>query len=165
MIVLATELQSIKPFVYPSPLPGFEMVRGYGVVCLPFDTGHVLALRFFPQNDFTPYTTIWHRTPEGLWSIFVDGPRLDAACPRYFSAAAARCLRAHISLSWLAAMRLSVQMDSPRFLWTLTLAEPRLFRFMNEIVSHTPESILRTLRVLRFMEWRAGQSSRWARFR
>ncbi len=49
--------------------------------------GHVLALRVFPENDFAPYRSIWHRTPDGTWSIYVDGPRVDTACPRYFGAA------------------------------------------------------------------------------
>ncbi len=60
MTDLATELQSLTRAVYRSLLPGFEMVRGYGVARLPIDTGHVLAPRVFPQNDFAPCTTVWH---------------------------------------------------------------------------------------------------------
>ena len=62
---LATELQSLRPEARSSPLAGFEHVRGYGVFAMPFSSGHVLALRVFPQNDFAPYTSLWHRTPEG----------------------------------------------------------------------------------------------------
>ncbi|MHB1008116.1 MAG: hypothetical protein ACYC1E_02510 [Propionibacteriaceae bacterium] len=57
---------------------------------LPFDSGHVLALRVFPQGTFEPYRTLWHRTPAGSWSIFVEGPHLDHACPRYYGSACAR---------------------------------------------------------------------------
>ena len=57
---------------------------------LPFDSGHYLALRVFPENDFSPYKTVWHRDPEGQWSIFVDGPRFDTACPRYYGPACTR---------------------------------------------------------------------------
>ncbi len=83
MADLATELPALNSSMRQSPLPGFEIIRGYGVASLPFNTGQVLALRVFPQNDFAPYTTVWHLTPDGEWSIFVDGPRLDIACPRY----------------------------------------------------------------------------------
>ncbi len=67
---LASELQSIKPLTLTSSLPGFEYVRGFGVYSLPFDSGHLLALRVLPENDFAPYITIWHRplTACGLFS-------------------------------------------------------------------------------------------------
>jgi hypothetical protein len=32
----------------------------------------VLALRVFPDNDFAPYRTIWHRDPGGRWAIYAD---------------------------------------------------------------------------------------------
>ena len=50
-----------------APWPGHEYVRGWGVFGLPFDSGHVLALRVFPQSSFGPYRTLWHRDPEGRW--------------------------------------------------------------------------------------------------
>jgi hypothetical protein len=60
-----------------APVPGHEYGRGWGVFALPFDSGHVLALRVVPQNSFVPYRTVWHRDPDGRWSIFVDAPRLS----------------------------------------------------------------------------------------
>ena len=72
-----------------APWPGHEYVKGWGAFALPFDSGHVLALRVFPENDFGPYRTLWHHDPAGRWSIHVDGPRLDTACPRYYRAAPA----------------------------------------------------------------------------
>jgi hypothetical protein len=62
-----------------APWPGHEYVRGWGVFGLPFDSGHVLALRVFPDNDFAPDRTLWHRDPAGRWSIHVDGPRIETA--------------------------------------------------------------------------------------
>ena len=35
------------------------------MIALPFDSGHVLALRVFPENDFGPCRTVWHRDPSG----------------------------------------------------------------------------------------------------
>jgi hypothetical protein len=39
---------------------------GYGVMSLPFASGHVLALRRFPASYIGPaYTSVWHRDPAG----------------------------------------------------------------------------------------------------
>ena len=97
---LASELQQIKPVTRASPWPGYEHVRGFGVFSLPFDSGHVLVLRSFPENDFTPYITIWHRSPDGKWSIFVNAVRLDIACPRYYGSAASHVQFSRITLTW-----------------------------------------------------------------
>jgi len=40
------------------PWPGHEYVRGSSVFGLPFDSGHVLELRVFPENDFSQYRTV-----------------------------------------------------------------------------------------------------------
>jgi hypothetical protein len=84
---LCAQLSDLPVVPGHAPWPGHEYVRGWGIFGLPFDSGHVLALRVFPENDFGPYRTVWHRDPGGRWSIYVDGPRLDAACPRYYGAA------------------------------------------------------------------------------
>ena len=47
-----------------------ERFRGYGVMGLPFESGHVLGLRRFPVSSIGPdYTSIWHRSPDGRWSF------------------------------------------------------------------------------------------------
>jgi hypothetical protein len=78
MLDLAPRLGERPALRGRAPWPGHEYVKGWGVFGLPFDSGHVLALRVFPENDFAPYRTLWHRDPAGSWSIYVDGPRLDA---------------------------------------------------------------------------------------
>ncbi len=87
MLDLASRLSDTPAVRDRAPWPGHEYVNGWGVFGLPFDSGHALALRVFPDNDFAPYRTLWHRDPNGGWSIYVDGPRLDTACPRYYGAA------------------------------------------------------------------------------
>src|SRR5262245_16681413 len=59
------------------PWPNHEYVRGWGVFGLPFDSGHYLALRVFPENAFAPYRTVWHRVPEkpSPYWIKVKNPR------------------------------------------------------------------------------------------
>ena len=66
---LSAQLSDLPAVRGHAPWPNHEYVKGWGVFGLPFDSGHVLALRIFPENDFGPYRTVWHRDPAGRWSI------------------------------------------------------------------------------------------------
>ena len=142
-----------RPRARPSPLPGHEHQRGWGIVAFPFDSGHVLALRVSPQNDFAPFTSVWHRTPDGAWSIYVDGPRLDTACPRYWSDAAEHVQKTTISLDWSGPRDLVVDMAEPRLEWRASMAAGPLVRALNATATHLPEAILRTEPMIRCVEW------------
>jgi len=132
--------------------PDHEYVKGWGVFVLPFDSGHVLALRVFPENDFGPYRSIWHRDPAGSWSIHVDGPRLDTACPRYYGAACDHTGFAHIDLAWTSARSLRVVMDNPSLEWTLTATETPALRILNPISAAMPVSTWRPQPLVRSRE-------------
>lgn len=149
---IAEKAERIRPTVRPSSLAGYEHVRGYGVHSLPFDSGNVLALRVFPQNDFAAYCTVWHCTPDGRWRIYVAAPRLDIACPRYYSSAAEICEYADISLEWTGSTTLRIEMDSPALQWEVTVAEPRVFKVANAITSRIPERVGRVPVTLRALE-------------
>jgi hypothetical protein len=57
------------------PSGGEERFAGFGVMGLPFDSGHVLALRRFPASSIGPaYTAVWHRDPAGRWAFWQDQP-------------------------------------------------------------------------------------------
>lgn len=135
---LAAELSALTPSREPAPWPGHEHVRGWGVFALPFDSGHVLALRVFPQNDFAPYRSVWHRDPEGRWTITVDGPRLDTACPRYFGTAAARNIAARIDLTWVGPTTGHVVVDELGLDWTFTATAGPLLRALNVVAGAMP---------------------------
>ena len=50
-----------RPHVHPGQEERFS---GYGVMGLPFRSGHVLALRRFPVTSVGPgYTSVWWRDP------------------------------------------------------------------------------------------------------
>ncbi|MCO8245363.1 hypothetical protein [Haladaptatus sp. AB643] len=135
---VAAKVQQLRPMIQPSPISGYEHVRGFGIYGLPLDTGHVLALRVFPENDFAPYKTIWHRTPDGTWSIYVDGPRHDTACPRYYGAATDHVESSNITLTWVGPMELRVEMDDPDFVLTVKLEAAWPTRIMNIIGARIP---------------------------
>lgn len=135
---LATRLSSLPDRVGEAPWPGHEYVRGWGVMGLPFDSGHVLALRVFPQGSFSPYRTVWHRSPTGDWSIYVDGPSADVACPRYYGAACSRIAHASIRLSWTGPRSLHVSVDDPSLEWELTAARSLRLGLLNPISAALP---------------------------
>lgn len=119
---------------------------------LPFDSGHVLALRVFPENDFSPYRTVWHRDPEGRWSIYVDGPRLDTACPRYYGSACAHVGHARIDVDWFGPASLRVTMDEPRLEWTVSATETPMLRALNAMSRRLPMWTWRSSRMVRARE-------------
>src|SRR5436190_20818243 len=64
-----------------------ERFAGYGVMGLPFRSGHILALRRFPASSIGPgYRSVWHRGPNARWTFFQDIAPVQA-CSRYFGAA------------------------------------------------------------------------------
>ena len=143
MLDLASTLSEWPARQGEAPLSGHEYVKGWGVFGLPFDSGHVLALRVFPENDFGPYRTLWHRDPEGRWSIYVDGPRLDTACPRYYAPACQHTGHAQIDLAWTGPSSLQVTMDAPSLQWTLTARSTRTLNTLNAMRARMPLSTWR----------------------
>lgn len=65
-----------------------ERFVGYGVMGLPFASGHYLALRHFPATSFSPgypgYVAVWHRDPSGTWTFYATAPG-QLSCARYLS--------------------------------------------------------------------------------
>jgi hypothetical protein len=152
MIDIAALVSSIPEGAGDAPWPGHEYVRGWGVFGLPFDSGHVLALRVFPQNSFAPYRTVWHRDPAGRWSIFADAPRLDIACPRYYGAACSHVGYAKIGLDWTGPHTLRVTVDRPQLDWTITAHTSPALDIINPISARLPLSTWRPRSLLRCRE-------------
>lgn len=57
LLDLASRLRDLPARRGDPPWPGHEYVKGWGVFGRSFESGHVLALRVFPENDFPPYRT------------------------------------------------------------------------------------------------------------
>lgn len=152
---LATELTDMQPGVIASPWQGHETVRGFAVMSLPFASGHVLAARAIPQSDFGPYTTLWVRRPDGRWSIHVDGPLLEVACPRYWGAAAEESAFADIDLTWPGPNTARMIVDRPALEWTLSMSQGPALAAVNAIHSVLPLSSWRPNALLAAREWLA----------
>src|ERR1700742_2799472 len=126
MVDLRALLAGLPPDWGQASRAGKEYVNGWGVFALPFATGHVLALRVFPHNDFGPYVSVWHRDPHGRWSIYVDGARLDTTCPRYFGPAAAFTSLTTITVFWTVREFLRFEIIPPAPDWAFTAHSTRL---------------------------------------
>jgi hypothetical protein len=149
---LATTLRDLPERQGQPPWPGYEYVKGWGVFGLPFDSGHVLALRVFPENDFSPYKTLWHRDPQGRWSIHVDGQSLDTACPRYYGQVCSTVGYAQITLEWTSPNVLRIRRDQPQLDWTVTARQTPVLRAMNALSPRMPLGTWRSPRLVRARE-------------
>ena len=57
------------------PAGSGERFSGYGVMGLPFRSGHILGLRRFSASSIGPgYRSVWHRAPSGRWTFYQDQP-------------------------------------------------------------------------------------------
>jgi hypothetical protein len=154
-MTLKEELEHLNPSIEQSPWRGHEHVRGYGIFGLPLSSGHTLALRVFPINDFSPYITVWHQKPNGTWSIYYDAFRSDIACPRYYGAAVQHIIPVKIDLIWRGPMELMIKINYPQLEWTVRMKEPLLLSLVNKLSKRMPLWTWKYHVLLRPREWMA----------
>lgn len=152
MLDLSARLSHL-PASWDQARRGHEHQKGWGVFGLPFDSGDVLALRVVPESDFGPYCALWHKDPGGSWAIYVDGPRLDTACPRYFGAACKYTGYAQIQFAWKGPATLHVTMDQPSVDWTLTTSSTRVLDLLNALSAALPPVTGHRRPIVRAREW------------
>ena len=150
---LARELTGLDEGVIRSPWKGHETVRGFAVMSLPFASGHVLASRTIPQSDFGPYSTLWLRRPDGRWSLHVDGPMLEVACPRYWGAAAVESSFADIEIEWTGPDTARMTVDEPSLEWTFTMTRGPLMASVSAINAALPLASWRSSALVAAREW------------
>jgi hypothetical protein len=99
------------------PAGAEERFNGYGVMGLPFTSGHILALRRFPVSSVGPgYTSAWHRTPTGEW-VFYATASPPVSCPRFFGVLASDSIQTEISVTWSAPFRFRVSVPAVSLEW------------------------------------------------
>ncbi len=138
------------------PVGSEERFNGYGVMGLPFKSGHILAMRRFSASSVGPgYTSIWHRSPEGDW-VFYSNVNPRQACTRYFGAIALRAIETEITIRWLTPFRLHVAMPAVPFEWEITVGATAATRLMNAVGGHLPSAAWHNLTFLTTMGIVAG---------
>ena len=126
-----------------------ERYSGYAVMGLPFASGHYLALRRFPQTPFgDAYTSVWHRDPEGRWTIWTNRAA-DQSCPRYFDRAIEASVRTTVAVEWIDDHEFEVHAGPIR--WRLTLAPTAATALMSAVAGRMPLWAWRSTAVLTLM--------------
>lgn len=117
----------------------WECFRGYGVMGLPFASGHVLALRRMTGSSIgPPFTSVWHRSPSGQWTFYLD-QEPGWSCPRFFGRSLDRVVVGDIELKWEGPMDLSVRIPDARFEWAVRLSSDTTTRAVSAVGRVLPE--------------------------
>lgn len=133
-----------------------EFFSGYGVMGLPFRSGHVLAMRHFPASSLgTGYTSVWHRDPTGAWEIYADTDPMKA-CPRYFGSELEAAGEAEIEVQWLGPHTMRLTMKQPSLEWLLELEPTLATRAMNGMGDMLTEGLWHNAGLLKAMSTVAG---------
>jgi len=156
---LAAEIESAPEL----PAGGDERFAGFGVMGIPFASGHVLALRRFTASSIGPaYTSVWHRDPAGRWTFWQD-QAADQACTRYFGAVVAETRQCTVELDWLAESTIRVAVAEVDFAWTVTMVTSPVTRALNALGSLLPDGAWRANPILAVMGVVAGTALRAGR--
>ncbi|MFQ5471818.1 MAG: hypothetical protein ACE5FA_02880 [Dehalococcoidia bacterium] len=130
--------------------PDRERFNGFGVMGLPFASGHILGLRRFPASSIGPaYSSVWHRDPDGAWTFYSDVEPLQS-CNRFFGAAVESFVRTEIAIKWTAPNAFTVEIPG-QLIWDVGLKPTAVTRLMNAIGAMMPESFWTNKRVLTAM--------------
>lgn len=115
-----------------------ERFIGYGVIGLPFASGHYLAFRDFQASSVGPaYRAVWHRNPDGAWTIY-STVRPEQSCPRYLSSALSQpSVVTPIDVTWLDDHTLRVYIDDTLD-WTMRAEHTSATRLMTAMSGRMP---------------------------
>jgi hypothetical protein len=115
-----------------------ERVIGFGVMGLPFASGHYLAYRDFPATSFSPaYKSVWHRDPDGVWTFHATtrGPQ---SCSRFLnSVTSVDPVVCGIEVTWVTPWALLISVD--RLLdWRVDITTTRTTCLLSVIAGRMP---------------------------
>jgi len=147
------------------PWPSRERFAGYGVMGLPFVSGHILGMRRFPASSVGPgYTSVWHRSPAGDWTFYSDVEPLQS-CNRFFGSAVETFQRTSIALDWTGPRSLRIEVATAGLVCEARFASTPATRLMNLMGSVMPEALWRSGVVLDAMGAVAGPLLRTGKLR
>ncbi len=130
-----------------------ERFSGFGLMGLPFTSGHILALRSFPASSLgMGYRSVWHRDPQGHWTFYQNVPP-HMSCPRYFGSEIVRAVEVReIRIQWSGAHEFAVAFDGDHHLdWKVSLAATPATRLMNSLAGMVPDTLWGRPGILRLM--------------
>jgi len=127
-----------------------DRFSGYAIIGLPFQSGHVLALRRFSASSIGPgYTSVWHRNPSGCWT-FYSTVMPDLSCARYFGGQVERNVVTPIDIAWVDSMRFRIVVGTA-IEWHVALGTSLTTQLLNTVAGVIPERAWQMPAVLRLM--------------
>lgn len=142
----------IHPVLPPGP---GDRVCGYGVMGLPFASGHYLALRHFTASSFGPaYRSVWHRDPDGRWTVYADQPP-EVSCARFLGPALSASHTVPIDIGWDGPSSASVSVGDT-LTWHFDLCTDAATRMMSVAGGLLPDNACHLGWLLRSMGQVAG---------
>jgi len=128
---------------------GDHNLAGYGVIGLPFRSGHVLALRRFPVSPEGPgYTSVWHRSPLGIWTLF-STTRPKQRRPHFDGNEILHDVVTPIQMDWSGPRQFSIRIGERDLRWNVTLSESAASRLVNAVSGWIPDSWWKNSRIAR----------------
>ena len=141
---------------HPLPPGSEERFNGFGVMGIPFNSGHVLALRRFTASSVGKgYSSVWHRSPDKRWTFYTDvDPR--QSCTRYFGKRAAQTFVTPITIKWLDDFSFEVTIPSAGLYWYVQVEATFATRLLNRLGYFLPASAWKQALVLKLLGKVAG---------
>ncbi|OBB91513.1 hypothetical protein [Mycobacterium sp. 852002-30065_SCH5024008] len=162
-----TPLDAATAVLQKPDLPAGDDERfvGFGVMGLPFASGHYLALRHFPATSFSPgYRSVWHRAPDGVWTFYATTPG-PQSCARFFSAATPNdAVQCDIDVAWVTPWSLFVEIPG-LLAWQIDIGSTPSTRLMSVVGARLPARAWTNRAVLAAMGRAAGPTLRAGRVR
>jgi hypothetical protein len=132
-----------------------ERFSGYGVMGLPFASGHYLAFRHMTASSVGPsYRAVWHRNPAGQWSVYADAPP-EVSCARYIGSALTATFMSQIDVNWSGPTSLTVGVPGV-LTWEFEISSSFATRTMSAIGARLPAGTCHSRWFLRPMGAIAG---------
>jgi hypothetical protein len=122
-------------------------MTGYGLLGVTFATGDVIAFRCFTTSSIgPPYRSLWHRRPDGRWSMHTN-VEPSRACPRYFGPALDSTTVDEIDIAWNGPWEVTVTAARARLVAAIRLEAALRTRILGATARAAPAWLLARPRV------------------
>ena len=115
-----------------------DRTAGYGVLGVSHGSGDVLAFRRATCTSFgPPFTSVWHRDPDGRWTFYVN-VEPSRSCPRFYGSVLDRVVVTDIDLRWTGIDVVCLAVPDRRIGWSLRMRATPMTRVISGISSAVP---------------------------
>jgi hypothetical protein len=140
--------------------PGYaqgDAFGGFGILGVYFEKGDVLVFRrTTASSKGPPFSSIWHRSPEGEWAFIVD-VEPARSCPHYFGHAGTRVVRCAIRHRWRSDHELVIDAPAAGYSLCLRLQQTPATRILSVACLAIPAFLFSSPATAGTAGWLAGR--------